>query len=1274
MKECSRRRSVALSSRSCRASSAIFIIVITFLILPAAASWLFNIDIPFLHSKDGPSLDLEIDAPNHVANGESVSYRCLLKNTGGNAISAISVADGFSEIGFIDTLSPGEAVELNGTTPPIDKPIVLNVTACSGGVILASREMAVDVTGSTGGSGDGGSSAALQGEVEAVPSDGGWSVCKYRITNSGDVPLSRVRVIGPDGSVLGILPILAKGETQTLKMSSKDRLDRVRILAKTPSGETVEGLVSFKQPPDVQSYASSIASSVSPGSDSTGYESAGNVSSANSPTSSPSSKGPDTPGSSVSAEDLVPLSTMGYREDEPRQDGGVSQSPTAGAEPVQDDGSPAEAAAYDDADQVGDSSCLNLTISSNRTAGYEGEISEYECILRNTGQGIVYNVSLECHGKNTTTTFLSPRREVRLDGAIAIDETEDITASVLAQDNQGRRLSKTQSLRIWKISPNLEIDAVAQPAKIHLGENTVVTVTARNTGADRLTDIRIKDSIGEIGAVASLEPGASATVKKEISISSSLADDIVADARDLSGRGVYAFDHIDLHVYVPGINLTVEPSEMVVYPGDDVDISWQVKNTGEERLSDITLAGSGVGRCRMKGLDPGETVKMAAIYSADDSGTGTVTVKAEGYGSAARKVSDETYITVRAIRPNLTLNVMPSQIDVCPGDAANVSCLVTNNGNDQLKNVVLSEAEEGVLANLGSLDSGEFRLVTPSLMIAGNRTLRFEATGKDTRGHLWKSTAVADARMVMAGLVLKAEASPESVRFGQKATIRCSIENRGSLPLYNIFVISKTFGPLGTIDYLPSKRSKTITAEKPVTMDVSDTITAQGFTAAKASVLDRKELSIGLKGSTVSRQQSETETLTTLSSAAPSAERAARASLNASASTEAAVQSGYSQIPDAAVALNSAGAVTSDDGIISGISRLVRYIRSLITGGSAEEGREEDSTAALSVQASTSYSGEEASANVSGTYEDYPLGIEGARDPGTFLSILDVTAMPTEPVAGEPVKIVLHASSYLDIVSASVDYGVADSSIARGDLLNMRRSSRINMTLDAGTRKEGYWSCQLPAQAEGTFVVLNVKISNGRSVADNGPYILQWAEKELRKRPAPLQLHMNGTRGEGMLYIESSSVVGTGEVSIKDTFNDNALEFHEDLQGIGDITMDSERCVNKQFPSVNFTEKRDMVFEDGFLKGFKVFDSPTFHGGMGASITERFNISQLDKSERGMIRSLNPRNNTLAFSTEQSFEGLWNTRTEYAKFNKKIKADQSYNGSFQTQKSISFQD
>ena len=56
------------------------------------------------------------------------------------------------------------------------------------------------------------------------------------------------------------------------------------------------------------------------------------------------------------------------------------------------------------------------------------------------------------------------------------------------------------------------------------------------------------------------------------------------------------------------------------------------------------------------------------------------------------------------------------------------------------------------------------------------------------------------------------------------------------------------------------------------------------------------------------------------------------------------------------------------------------------------------------------------------------------------------------------------------------------------------------------------------------------------------------------------------------------------------------------------------------------------------------------------------------------VATVSTANNTLSFKTDQAFDGTWNIQTKYAKFYKKIKADQKYTGSFQTQKDIKFQD
>jgi hypothetical protein len=142
-------------------------------------------------------------------------------------------------------------------------------------------------------------------------------------------------------------------------------------------------------------------------------------------------------------------------------------------------------------------------------------------------------------------------------------------------------------------------------------------------------------------------------------------------------------------------------------------------------------------------------------------------------------------------------------------------------------------------------------------------------------------------------------------------------------------------------------------------------------------------------------------------------------------------------------------------------------------------------------------------------------------------------------------------------------------------------------------------------------------------------------------------------------------------VTIKDTISGSTMQYNEKIMGNGFISLETLRTIDRGSGQDNF---KDLAFTDGSLKGHKTVPSPNFQGGLGASVTERFNLSHVDKSETSSVKSANLVNNTLACKTDQAFDGTWNIQPRYAKFYNKIKADQQYTGSFQTQKDITFTD
>jgi hypothetical protein len=299
---------------------------------------------------------------------------------------------------------------------------------------------------------------------------------------------------------------------------------------------------------------------------------------------------------------------------------------------------------------------------------------------------------------------------------------------------------------------------------------------------------------------------------------------------------------------------------------------------------------------------------------------------------------------------------------------------------------------------------------------------------------------------------------------------------------------------------------------------------------------------------------------------------------------------------------------------------------------------------------------------------NYELSIAGVKgSEHGAIRVLDVSATPPQPPAWEPVKVTVHVKSK-GIHSAKAKWGLSEAPLTKQGMVDLDRKHEMAMRLESGDAMDGYWSCIIPGNAAGTYLALSISLSDGSSIAEAGPYLLHWSTVKAKQMPKKVY------PGKGMLFTESSAVKGKGKISIKDTIEGNAAHYNEKLKGNGSINLETLRCLSEGYSTVNFTQKKDLVFTGGELKGMKRLESPTFHGGMGASITERYNLSHVDKSDSDEISSSGYRNNKVGFNTDQAFEGKWKIETEYAKFYRKMKADQQYTGSFQTQKDIKFED
>ena len=749
------------------------------------------------------------------------------------------------------------------------------------------------------------------------------SLSQIYLENSGSSKLRHVEVQA-DGKTMGILSQLDPGEKKVLAVSGQ--IEGLKVLALNQSDSVIEGSVEYDK----------------------------QLTTASTGTSSPVDFELST---KTVPEEVKPISnTLEMNSSNPDEfDSPTSQEP----EP----------------------SPLSLTITSNESEARKGDVVGYRCIALNVGPNELSEVQINCAGKMASTKFLPPEKELSLDGIIAIENNTEILGSVQGKDAEGRFYANNTSTAIWMISPKIDLEVEA-PKLVHRGDSVIFLIRITNNGSDNLTDINVFDDLGEIGQIPFLTPKAFRVLQKERVVLGSMHDEIRVSAFDSTKRKVYASQGLDLRVLNSSLEIQSQPAVVRAYPGEPAEVTWILSNTGEEVLKNLTLDENGK-KCMLKELPPGKTIRMAAIYNKES--TSWINVTAYGVDGGGYPTYANGSVLLTSIKPEISLKVMPPEIEVCPGETADISSLITNSGDDSLTDVILTQ-DGSILATIGRMEPGEFKVIDTRTVISGNSTLQFTVTGKDALGQIRSKSVDVNARTVISAIKAFVSASPPTVAMGSNTKLTCTVVNTGSVPLYSIFVISKEFGPLGNIDYLAPKRQMMITAEKAIDKAVDDRITVEGFTQDKKPVRGSCLLNIGLlnlPGMDIKD----------LHSQRPALPQQSRTKMD-----EADVNCGNLSLPlglpdeeetvtrvtGTAAKDVDHSAVVSNNMILDGISNLLRYVEKMLGNGNHESA----SFAARDLSAE----GKE-SMSASNDYELSIAGVKGSEH--GVIKILDVSALPS---------------------------------------------------------------------------------------------------------------------------------------------------------------------------------------------------------------------------------------------------------------------------------------
>ena len=297
-------------------------------------------------------------------------------------------------------------------------------------------------------------------------------------------------------------------------------------------------------------------------------------------------------------------------------------------------------------------------------------------------------------------------------------------------------------------------------------------------------------------------------------------------AKDGAGREVSDEDSVFVDLIHPGIEVAKHADKSEIAPGEVVNFTVNVKNTGDVALTEVTVEDS-LPECALSGptgddgngiLDPVEVWSYTCSIAPNASVTNVA--RASGRDPLGNVWTDEDSAAVEVIRPALELIKEADKTVIYPGETVHFTLRVRNWGNTPLSRVRVTDSMPecrlsrpvGDNGN-GKLDPGEEWVYTCSVTfcqgenvtpsgyaeelgaactlpgICSDVTNIGKATARDPRGKKLEAEDSVFIDLIRPGLRVSKKASKTVVTPGEVVNFTIRVKNVGDTPLADIEVV-----------------------------------------------------------------------------------------------------------------------------------------------------------------------------------------------------------------------------------------------------------------------------------------------------------------------------------------------------------------------------------------------------------------------------------------------------------------------------------------------------
>ena len=435
-------------------------------------------------------------------------------------------------------------------------------------------------------------------------------------------------------------------------------------------------------------------------------------------------------------------------------------------------------------------------------------------------------------------------------------------------------------------NPTLSVNKLANPETIYAGDTVNYTYLLSNPGDVGFEGVTVADDkcagmslpSGDNGN-GILDPGSAEVWTYTCGMA--VSQDTINTAT-ASGTYTYPVDATltatgtaTVNVLAPTVNLVKVPDNDAVYAGDTVTYDYTVTNTSNDTLTNVTVVDdkcSPVAQQTGDGtLSGGEvqTYRCSVALIEDTTNTATLT----GRDELGRVWTFSGTATVDVIAPDVQIVKTASPTTIYRGDTVNYTYVVTNNGDDELSSVNLTDDKCApvrlVGSNDGKLQPGETLNYACSTTLTGNTTNIGAFTGRDLLGKTWTFTDTASVRVLGPQIAVAKTVDKPVIYAGTAVRYDYDVTNPGDDPLSNVQLADDKCSPNltggdanGNSKLDPGETWTYWCQSGPLTVDTTNTAIAGGIDSKGSMVtsppvqvtVDVINPNIGLDKTAVERQ------------------------------------------------------------------------------------------------------------------------------------------------------------------------------------------------------------------------------------------------------------------------------------------------------------------------------------------------------------------------------------------------------------------------------------